>query len=411
MKLTAQNKAYTFSIAFHLIGAGIVSLLVFDASPAIKELPPIKIRIIEPEPPEKSKPERQPQHQMALLEKPKTKEPEKNPQTPAKPASALIKRTLPRQTIPTQIVPISPGKHRGLKPKTSKAKVHARPVSTHTQTIQVQPLPQSVKRNTLTFQRASLVHASSRSRANTSATASISPQSSPVNTILYSKGTQATKQIHSSSNQSSQSDISSRYGDIKAIKFSENNFAKSDSIKHSLHPIASGERKITSNLAITALSDSVPDLPAAEIGHPTSESSLKATDIKPQFDGQIISASFDSEWMNTVQDPTPQLSSADLGRLKGEFTSQVRSRIAQNKEYPQIARKRLYEGQPVVAFTLAKNGAIIDLALHESSSYNQLDSAALSAVRKAMPYPPIPDPLGLESITFLLPIIFSLNLE
>ncbi|PIQ98810.1 MAG: hypothetical protein COV66_12960 [Nitrospinae bacterium CG11_big_fil_rev_8_21_14_0_20_45_15] len=444
MRSTTQHKAYVLSIGLHLVGASIVSLLVLDAVPQNNAPPPIKIHIIAPQ---KEAQKEVPKPQTALLPEPKTKTPIENSPALAKPKSAqpvtLLKRTvLPLQTATIQIAQFSP-KNPAIKiPQTHRTEIHASHPSALPKKNQVTPLQQPAKNFAVTVQKISLIQTS---RFRTSS--KVSPKSATA-VIPLSKASSKTR-IHVVSNRPDftnvaneitplethdadfeapitkaeearssgviqQSNDFSRHGDIKAIEFKERLNTEVDTAIPS-HPVVDSEQREIKEIAssIVALSESKLDFLEQGIVSETDQKDENSSDNDSQFSNQMVSASLDTKGMNAPTTETrasgSQGDSVDLGQLKGEFTRQVRNRIANNQDYPPIARKRLYEGQPVVAFTLAKNGAIIDLSLHESSSYSLLDSAALSAVRKATPYPPIPDLLGLESMTFLLPILFSLK--
>jgi TonB family protein len=444
MRATTQHKAYVLSIGLHLLGASIVSLLVLDAVPQNNAPPPIKIRII----PQKEVQKEVPQPQTALLPESKIRTPTENSPSPAKPKFAqpatLLKRTtLPLQMAAIEIAQFSPQNPVVQEPsQRHKMEIHARHSSALPKDFQATPLQQPAENFAVTVQKISLIQTS---RLRTSA--KVSPQSATVRVPL-SKTPSKTK-IHVASNRPDfkniankiiplethdadfeapitkavearfsgviqESNDSPRYGDIKAIEFEERFDTGVDTISPS-HQVVDSEQREIKKIAssIVALSDSKLDPLEQGIVSATDPMDENSSGPNSQASRQIVSASLDSEGMNTPATETSASSSqgesVDFGQLKGEFTQQIRNQIANNQDYPPIARKRLYEGQPVVAFTLAKNGAIINLSLHESSSYSLLDSAALSAVRKATPYPPIPELLGLESMTFLLPILFSLK--
>ena len=99
----------------------------------------------------------------------------------------------------------------------------------------------------------------------------------------------------------------------------------------------------------------------------------------------------------------------NLDSVRGQFTGQVRQRIADAKYYPRIARRRGMEGQPVIAFTLTKRGGILETNLIQTSGFRLLDEAALEAVQQAAPYPEIPAELKTETYQFKLPISFILK--
>lgn len=99
----------------------------------------------------------------------------------------------------------------------------------------------------------------------------------------------------------------------------------------------------------------------------------------------------------------------DLGNLRGLFTGKVRQRIANAKYYPRMAKRRGMEGQPIIAFTLDKNGRLMKIDLAQTSGYQLLDKAALEAVHQAAPYPEIPAELKTNTFQFKLPISFILK--
>jgi len=107
--------------------------------------------------------------------------------------------------------------------------------------------------------------------------------------------------------------------------------------------------------------------------------------------------------------PYSKNSSADVGELRRGFHGKIWQRVAKVKYYPRMARKRRLEGKPIVAFTLGKKGDLVDLKLIEASNYDLLNEAALETIRRGIPYPPIPEPLGKNSISFNLPISYVLE--
>ncbi len=104
-----------------------------------------------------------------------------------------------------------------------------------------------------------------------------------------------------------------------------------------------------------------------------------------------------------------EISADQMGKIKLAFSSQVRTKIAQTKYYPRMARKRGFEGEPVVAFTLGTSGDLLDITINNPSKHKLLDEAALDAVRSASPYPSIPELLKLKTLRFKLPISFILE--
>jgi len=116
-----------------------------------------------------------------------------------------------------------------------------------------------------------------------------------------------------------------------------------------------------------------------------------------------------STTMVKTKPPSTNFSSLDLGELRRGFHGKIWQRVAKVTYYPRMARKRGFEGKPIVAFTLESNGELVDLKLIEASNYDLLNKAALETIRRGIPYPPIPEPLGKNSISFNLPISYVLE--
>lgn len=94
--------------------------------------------------------------------------------------------------------------------------------------------------------------------------------------------------------------------------------------------------------------------------------------------------------------------------VKEIYISEVRSRIEANKSYPLISRRMGQTGTAVVAFTLLKDGSIIDLHVHKSSKFDRLDASALDAVKKVGRFNPIPQEVGVSQMDITVPVKFYL---
>lgn len=84
--------------------------------------------------------------------------------------------------------------------------------------------------------------------------------------------------------------------------------------------------------------------------------------------------------------------------LLTDYQRRLNALVAQNMRYPPDAVRRRLAGVTQLAFSVARDGAVIDSWIERSSGSTLLDTAALDALDRAEPLPPIPgglpDPLG-----------------
>jgi protein TonB len=96
--------------------------------------------------------------------------------------------------------------------------------------------------------------------------------------------------------------------------------------------------------------------------------------------------------------------------LSKRYQRKVRSLIEQMKNYPISARRREQEGTIVVRFSINRQGIITaGPELDKPSRYTALNNAALKAVTAAAPFPPFDERTGPFTMTFIVPIRFSLH--
>ncbi len=74
-----------------------------------------------------------------------------------------------------------------------------------------------------------------------------------------------------------------------------------------------------------------------------------------------------------------------------DYFNKIRERIKANWIYPRQAGDRGIEGELLIEFHIAKDGRLSHIELRHSSGTTILDDAALTAVKLAQPFPPVPD--------------------
>jgi len=81
-----------------------------------------------------------------------------------------------------------------------------------------------------------------------------------------------------------------------------------------------------------------------------------------------------------------------------DYFNQVRDRIKANWVYPRPAGERGIEGELLIEFHIAKDGRLAYIELRHSSGTRILDDAALTAVKLAQPFPPVPDAIAKRTL-------------
>jgi len=73
------------------------------------------------------------------------------------------------------------------------------------------------------------------------------------------------------------------------------------------------------------------------------------------------------------------------------YRSRLVAHLTRHKSYPEQAQERGIGGRNAVTLTLSREGRVLSAGLTSASGHALLDSATLAAVRRAQPFPAIPD--------------------
>lgn len=92
--------------------------------------------------------------------------------------------------------------------------------------------------------------------------------------------------------------------------------------------------------------------------------------------------------------------------IKAVYRAELRAMIDKNKYYPPLSRRLGQTGTVVVAFTLLKDGNIIDVRIDKPSRYDRLNDSALDAVKKVEKFKPIPAEIGATKMDIKVPVKF-----
>jgi TonB family protein len=121
-----------------------------------------------------------------------------------------------------------------------------------------------------------------------------------------------------------------------------------------------------------------------------------------------------------LQDSTASTPSVASPERKGSFKAgdeaptykdRILSAIHEAAYYPRTALRNKAYGKTVVCFTINKDGSLANVAIVSHADSKVLDDAALRIVEKASShFPPVPDSLMKERVSYVVPIVFKKGL-
>ena len=91
------------------------------------------------------------------------------------------------------------------------------------------------------------------------------------------------------------------------------------------------------------------------------------------------------------------------------YKAQLQAWIEKHKKYPRRARLRNQQGTPLIHFEIDPSGAVLVSGIAESSGYRLLDREAVKTIERADPMPEPPEELRGGSLSFTVPLDFSLK--
>ena len=91
------------------------------------------------------------------------------------------------------------------------------------------------------------------------------------------------------------------------------------------------------------------------------------------------------------------------------YQKAVKEKIEDCRRYPYWARKQGFEGIVHLKFIILSTGAVKDIKIINSSGFNILDKEAISTIKRASPFPPIPSELNIFSFPMEISIVFKLQ--
>jgi periplasmic protein TonB len=106
--------------------------------------------------------------------------------------------------------------------------------------------------------------------------------------------------------------------------------------------------------------------------------------------------------------PAPAQDSALVSEEESRYYRLLQQLLNKTNIYPRAAKLAKQQGVVEVAFVIGRDGSLLSYEVTRSSGHPALDAAALTALRRMSPFPPIPDSLPAQQLALSLPIEYSL---
>jgi TonB family protein len=108
------------------------------------------------------------------------------------------------------------------------------------------------------------------------------------------------------------------------------------------------------------------------------------------------------------RDLSGDIAERTLARRYDRYIDEIRQRVRRIREFPRSLAVRLLEGETIVVFVVDVNGRLGDgPRVIKSSGFEEFDAAAVRAVRRAAPFPPMPDAATARPLSVSLRVIFD----
>jgi len=108
----------------------------------------------------------------------------------------------------------------------------------------------------------------------------------------------------------------------------------------------------------------------------------------------------------------PAASAASAGAsaaAMASYNQRVAAHLQRFKQYPPAAKAAGQQGVARLSFTLGRGGEVLASRLGGSSGHAALDAETMAMVRRAQPFPPFPSDMKQRSMSFSVPVAFSIR--
>jgi len=96
-------------------------------------------------------------------------------------------------------------------------------------------------------------------------------------------------------------------------------------------------------------------------------------------------------------------------RIDPSWQSLLLRRLQEQKNYPQKARRRREQGVVMLAFSVDRDGHVVERHIVKGSGFSDLDAEVLALIERAQPLPAFPASMTERELNLTVPIRFSLR--
>ncbi len=91
------------------------------------------------------------------------------------------------------------------------------------------------------------------------------------------------------------------------------------------------------------------------------------------------------------------------------YQDMIKQKIESHRKYPNWAKKQGFEGSVYLTFIVLSNGVAKNIKIIHSSGFDILDKEAISTVKRASPFKPIPEKFNCFSLRMGVALVFQLK--
>ena len=95
--------------------------------------------------------------------------------------------------------------------------------------------------------------------------------------------------------------------------------------------------------------------------------------------------------------------------LLEDYLARLRIHLDGHKQYPEEVRRRRQQGTALVWLVIDRSGQVLDYRIEQSSGYTSLDREVREMIRRAEPFPAMPDGVDRPRLAIHIPVRFQLR--